>query len=306
MTRKYLLLALKILIIAAIFGFLFYTLRYNAGELKKVEFHLSWPPFLLSCALVFLLYITQVLGFNFILAGVARRVPLLETGAVWFASQIAKYVPGKVMLPLVRFSMFKRRGISIKQVTTAIYLELVCMTGGITMIFLISSFAWIESINIPRWPYMLVVPIALLAIHPRLLEKAINFGLILIKQEPLEIKVTYLQMILLGAWYVFGWLIYAAACWLLMQALGDTPLALAPQAIGSFTLAWLVGFLTFLTPGGLGVREAFMIGLLSHWFPVSVSTAAAFLARLQWTGMELLGAALTIRYRPTIDPKDQA
>jgi uncharacterized membrane protein YbhN (UPF0104 family) len=49
----------------------------------------------------------------------------------------------------------------------------------------------------------------------------------------------------------------------------------------------------------VGVREAVLIGMLGwQGVPLGAATAAAALCRLQWTGMEIVGAALTVRDRP--------
>ena len=63
-------------------------------------------------------------------------------------------------------------------------------------------------------------------------------------------------------------------------------------SVTAFVAAWVIGFLSFFTPGGLGVREAALVGLLSPHLSVSEASAVALMARVSWTCVEMLGAAL--------------
>ena len=66
-----------------------------------------------------------------------------------------------------------------------------------------------------------------------------------------------------------------------------------------FAFAWIVGFLSFLTPGGLGVREGLLSLLLSGYMPVSQATLVALFCRVWILSAELVlaGAAFYIRKR---------
>ena len=51
------------------------------------------------------------------------------------------------------------------------------------------------------------------------------------------------------------------------------------QVLGISMIAWLVGFVTPGSPGGLGIREAMLSVLLSHIAPISILAAAAVIYR---------------------------
>ena len=53
-----------------------------------------------------------------------------------------------------------------------------------------------------------------------------------------------------------------------------------PTLTGQYALAWVVGFLSFLTPSGLGVREGTLAYLLSHHLSPVTATLVALLARI--------------------------
>ena len=67
------------------------------------------------------------------------------------------------------------------------------------------------------------------------------------------------------------------------------------MAVGIYSIAWDVGFISFVTPSGLGFREAAIILLLtaSGLVPsLAIATVLAFITRLLATGAELICIAV--------------
>ena len=59
-----------------------------------------------------------------------------------------------------------------------------------------------------------------------------------------------------------------------------------------YAFAWIVGFSSFLTPGGLGVRETLLGLLLSHYIFFSQATLIALLCRVWILSAEILLAGV--------------
>ena len=76
-------------------------------------------------------------------------------------------------------------------------------------------------------------------------------------------------------------------------------LATWTQLCGSIGLAYVAGFLAFMLPSGVGVREYFLSRLLSFAGPHKGIAAAVLLLRLVWTTSELIlaGIAFFLRNR---------
>jgi hypothetical protein len=77
---------------------------------------------------------------------------------------------------------------------------------------------------------------------------------------------------------------------LLLALWSNTPLIAWPICIGIYALAWDIGFVSFITPSGLGFREGAIVGLFALAFPLPGALAAiiALLSRLVSTIAELL------------------
>ena len=66
----------------------------------------------------------------------------------------------------------------------------------------------------------------------------------------------------------------------------------------SFSAAWLIGFLAVFAPGGIGIREAVIILLLSTLLSVEQATLCAIISRAAWHIAELLGVLLAALMSP--------
>ena len=114
----------------------------------------------------------------------------------------------------------------------------------------------------------------------------------LIKRDPVVLTLSYSDILLVTlAWFV-SWFVAGCAFFVLVLALWpQTPLAALPICIGIYAIAWDFGFVTFITPGGIGFREL-AIGVLFKLalpaVPVGLVAIIALLSRVVSTAAELL------------------
>ena len=74
-------------------------------------------------------------------------------------------------------------------------------------------------------------------------------------------------------------------------------------------LSWIAGFVIIGLPGGLGVREAVLIALLTGPLGSGVAVSAALVSRVVSIGVDLLGAAVAApvaRFAPPVDHTEAA
>ena len=64
-----------------------------------------------------------------------------------------------------------------------------------------------------------------------------------------------------------------------------------------FAFAWIVGFLSFLTPGGLGVREGLLTLLFANDMSISHATRVALLCRVWMLSAEIVFAGIAYTWR---------
>jgi len=104
----------------------------------------------------------------------------------------------------------------------------------------------------------------------------------------------------LGCAFV-NWLLYGAALWLLVAAVGPVEPALFPAVLAAMALATLAG-LVALTPFGLGVRDVALTLLLAPHVGLPAATSAALVHRLWTVVAELAGGGLGLLLRSSSAP----
>jgi hypothetical protein len=92
--------------------------------------------------------------------------------------------------------------------------------------------------------------------------------------------------------YFICWLAYGTSGVFLIEALGFGPVVSVVDVVATFVAAWMIGFLSFVTPGGIGVREAALALLLGATLPTPEAITVALLARLSWTLVEMIGVVV--------------
>lgn len=91
-----------------------------------------------------------------------------------------------------------------------------------------------------------------------------------------------------------SWILYGLVYFLFLASLTPLPLGVLPQLAGVNALSFVAGYLAFVTPGGLGAREAAMTALLLPLVPASVAAVLAVASRLWTIIAEVAGGMLAL------------
>lgn len=101
--------------------------------------------------------------------------------------------------------------------------------------------------------------------------------------------VSYFDSFLL---FLLAWVTYALGCFFVAISFTYIYPANLVFVMSFFVLSWLAGYLLFVTPMGLGVRELVVTGSLSLFIPTSIASAIAVLTRIGMILGELLYLAV--------------
>ncbi len=289
--KKLLKRILPIAIILAVFALLAWQLAQNGEALRD----LPWgerPATLLGAALCGLLvYPLTALGWMLVLRGLGNRWPVPLAASTFLAPNIGKYVPGKVGMVLARIELCRQFGQERALTLSGLVFEHVLHFSS-TLPFSAWFFGMI-AVESSSQATLVTVGVSLVCLlfiaRPRLVRWAVNLLLTRLKKPPLTVSPSTLG--LLGVWpvYFLSWVGYGLAGWLFVQALGFDERLGPLVTMAACVVSWQVGFLSFLTPGGLGVREVALAALLAPWLERHECVLLALLLRLVWTVSELLG-----------------
>lgn len=220
-----------------------------------------------------------------------RRVansPVSRGGAMraWLYSMTTRYIPGNVWHILSRVAFAQRLGVSKTQVLTSASIEQVLTLLAMLLLFACALPFWAVSLVDQVW-FLLLVPLGLVALHPQVLGRLLIWAAARCDRPELAWHYTYRTLLLLLVAYIGASLWAGLSLYVLLLGLAPTQLADAPLIIGAAGLAWAVGYLSLLTPSGLGVREAVLVAALSSIYPLPVAIIGSLLYRLVMTLGEL-------------------
>ena len=262
----------------------------------------QWNPWLLT--LSFLGFILQELSFGVIwqtvLARLGYRVDFRVSLRIYLASEFVRYIPGNVWHVLTRILWVGKYGVPRPIAFASMTIELITKLAAGALIFAVSLLFWGDLGTVGslfQSSFIIVLGMVsflalLVVLHPRILNGLLNTALRLLKRDPVVLTLSYTDILLVTLAWFTSWFVAGCAFFVLVLALWpQTPLAALPICIGIYAIAWDFGFVTFITPSGIGFREL-AIGVLFHLalpgIPVGLVAIIALLSRVVSTVAELL------------------
>ena len=229
-----------------------------------------------------------VLGFAWIVLLRSLGAPIPLAPAIWVvcASQIGKYLPGNVFHFVGRVALAKEFGCNAVVTSASLVLEIIWFTG----VGILVTLAWMGFSGTPsglglgdknQLALLLLVPVAFMMWPPLLHKGARLIGSRVTRLAPLaEAPLPGIRCLVTCFFlYVVNYSLMGLNLYLLagLFTAGPPSLSLA-GFIGMGCIAWLIGYVTPGSPGGLGVREALLVSFLAPYLgPVAaIETTLAF------------------------------
>jgi uncharacterized membrane protein YbhN (UPF0104 family) len=288
---------LQYLALVVIAFFLGWALYGNWGEIRTYQWSFDYPLLALSLGLMLASLSLYSWQWKFSLQRLGAAIGFIKVLRIHFIGNLGRYIPGKVWQFLGWFYLFEREGVSPVQTLTSIAINLVLQNMiGLALAFVVLAGLHAAELSGRLLPFLAAIPLGLVVIQPSVLEKLLNWGLRLFRRGPVVIELTAWDMARFAALHLLCWLGYGLAFYLFTRALYPVPLERLPALVGIFAGAWVIGFLSFLAPGGLGVREGILVYLLGFYLPSHVAIVVTLLSRLWVTAAELMGTALAVGF----------
>src|SRR5260370_1754745 len=276
-----------------------YQVKKNWADLTVYTFQLN--PWLL--ALAFFGFMLQELSYGLIwravLARLGSHLGLRTCLRIYLASEFVRYIPGNVWHVLTRMLWVSRYGVSRPVAFASMAIELITKLAAGVLVFSVSLLFWQDFGKIGsllRGSLLDILGIAsiialFIGLHPRILNGVLNWALRRMKREPIQLTLQYSDILFITLAWCVSWIVAGTAFYVLLLALWPVaPVVAWPICIGIYAIAWDIGFVSFITPSGLGVREAAIVGLFALALPLPAGLASimALLSRLVSTLAEVV------------------
>jgi glycosyltransferase 2 family protein len=222
----------------------------------------------------------------------AAGVGLARGARIWFAANLARYVPGNVWSFVGAVELARREGAPRRTTLAVMALAQLLSVGTALLVglpVLIAGEArlgWAAALGGLAVGLAGVLAVALRHRLAALLRRRYP------EVEPGDLAPSPRAAALLAAGYAAYWVVTGLAFAALVRSLHPLAAADVPLAVAAYAAAYAIGFLALVTPAGLGVREGVLTVALAQIMPVGAALAVALLSRLWMMLVELLGAGL--------------
>jgi glycosyltransferase 2 family protein len=271
--------------------------QWGALEQDKLTFSVGWGALSLAGLGAFMVSTSD--AWRRLMLGLGQRLSPRDAFYVMFVSNLAKYLPGGVWTVVGRIGLAQMRGTAPASTFLSVLLETALQLTAAGIVVL-ASLPFYSASPLLAQPVILALPVglAVLLVHPRVLDTGLGLVQRLTKRDVPRLTVSYAFLLRMLGQYTVNWLLLGAS----FAALGRVLLPGGFGArdfmvlVGSFSLAWNVGVFAFFLPGGVGVREAALVMVLGRSFPPAWAAALAIAARIWMTVGEIgcFGAAVMI------------
>lgn len=248
-----------------------YLLYKNYSKISSFDWNVNWV--LLGISLVPLIihfYILE-LGFDVILKSIGLTIPLKNIFEIASISNVIRYIPGGVWGHIGKTGYLKKKhGVSLSKSIFAVFLSLALyIASGILFFVVVAAFkSDLGDYRFITYLLFILSIIGLLAMHPKylrildaLIKKFLRRNIELKMQDYEYQKIWIVLLYFWVSWMLVG-ISFAIAINAVFVDFGYTQLFYLSSI---YAFSWVLGFLSFFAPNGIGVKEVVLYFFLSDF-----------------------------------------
>lgn len=263
-------------------------------ELQEYPWSLQPAWLAASAGLMLAAWAVEIQLWRMLLRTQGGVIPWLASARIWFLAAVVRYVPGNIWQPLSLTLYGQQMGVRPEVTLTSIVLYQVVIllaAAPLAGLYFAATGNWglltaVVGDFASALIALVVLPVIVFVARPNLLAQILNWLLRRIGRPVLSTGLSRGRLLVALLIAAIDWLIWGAAFAALtfgIAAYSPGEMAtLAPHLIVAYAIAYCIGFLSFITPSGFGVREGALYVLLATVMPGSVVTVSALAMRM-WT-----------------------
>jgi hypothetical protein len=289
--------------ISVVAYFLFQQLIKSWKQIPFSEIKINYWWLFLSYIGLIMSFILSVLAWQQILLALSAQMSLLKSWWVITASFLAKYIPGHIWAVGGRMILCREEGISEKISGTGMIIEMMSLLLA-SLVACIIFIPFMINSGMPVWIYILLLfmPGVILTglLFSPLMFKFLEWAAQRFKKKrEVSIIIQRKRLFPILGLLILSCIIQGTAFFCLIRSIYPISFKLIPDVIGLYNGAWAVGFLSFITPGGLGAREGALAFLLKYYMPLPVGIIISIMARIWITIFEIMVALIGLKFKNT-------
>ena len=285
-------LALQWGLAALIFAFLIYFVLRQWNSLPDFDWRFTPGWLLLSTVAVVAFYVAQGEIWRLIVHALGEDIDPRPARAVWGKSLLARYVPTNALMVIGRVVMAERHGAKKRVTLASVLYELGLQFGTAVMVgaYFVIKLPSLED-QPARYVVLVVIPIVLVALHPRVFGPLADLALRKLGRECLPRALSFGRVLEFSVMYIVCWGVIGLGVYAFAAALHPLSISDLPYVAAAYPVAFCVAVLTFIVPSGLGTRDATLATAMAAVLAGAVATAIAVAFRIFQTLIEVLYVA---------------
>jgi hypothetical protein len=260
------------------------------GSMHKV----GWAGVVLSIAFGMLAVGCTCLQWRAVLHGLGVDFGRLESGQVFFPSQLGKYLPGSVWPVVMQMEAGRSRGASRKTMLAANLVTILTgLVSGVLLAGILLPFSYPQALH-RFWWALAALPVGVVLAHPKSLPYLLDRLLLLARREPLGVQMTGPATLWASAWAGLSWVFFGLHLTVLTASIGHFSAGTVALCIGGMGLAVSAGVLFLVAPAGAGFREVVLGYVLVAVVTSGQAVAVVIASRVLLIAVDLIWAALAL------------
>ncbi|MBK8045804.1 MAG: flippase-like domain-containing protein [Anaerolineales bacterium] len=274
-------------------------------ELSQHEWRLQPGWLSVSAVALAAAWAVEIFVWRRLLSLVGGQLGYWSAARIWFLSAVVRYIPGNIWQPLSMTLLCQQRGVAPEATLTSIILyqiSILLAAAPIGAVYFATTGNWgllVSMQQVGNWLVAIsLIPLAIFMIRPSWMIEVINWLLSKFHRPSLRADLTRIQLLQVMGLVIVDWMLWGAAFMALAYALSAYAPAemirLAPHLLATYALAYSIGFVSLITPSGIGVREGAFYVLLAPIMGGAAITVLALAMRLWTTAGELVAAGIAL------------
>jgi hypothetical protein len=285
---------------------LFFLFKHFSELLQELNVEsISFNPFwlLTSCAILIVYRTLRIFPWLILYqSATSKPVSFLSSWILFQLSELGRYLPGKVGQFVGIAALCRSLEISRDEAIASTLLQLMfqCLLGvfiGVPVLLSPAAREFLQKI----WTNLWHNSFRSIALFAALVGLGAVFFILLRKhlfsqkahlQKAIRSIFSFKKLFRLIAIYLLLWAFLGIGFFLFVKSIYPIQIDQLPIILSVYPFAWSIGFLSLITPGGLGVREGVLSIFLTPYLPPGIATLVALLSRLWVMNIEVILAGI--------------
>ncbi len=254
--------------------------------------HANMVSLVLGLGFMLLFFLLKAICWKLILQKLGHDVPYTKSNYLLSLGETKRYIPGNIFSFAARVQYFKEFDIPSKTVIKGLVVESFLLLFSSAVVSIPSIFFFAQSLLAFVEERLSISPIILLLLVFIISLFAGIAMLTFLKKKRISIlsfaKFTHIFFIFVLAWIFFG-----IGNYLVAASFTSLSPVFFVQFASFFVFSWLIGYLSFVTPMGLGVREVVLTLGLTPFLPLSLASALSVILRIAFIASEVIFLVVT-------------